>query len=508
VSAEEQVARIGRNTLFNGVRSVIGAAIAFATSVVVARGLGPTELGYYTLAVWTALGATIVLSEGLSVTIVKSVSQHDLRADRPTVLKIVGFGVRTQLAVAFAGAAVLALAAGLLAEAFGIPGGRELFVLAAVWVVFGSFIEVVDAPIFGAERQGLLLPLKTALVAGQLAAAAFVLFVLDAGVTAVLVSQVVVLALSALLHSRVVSRVLGVRSLLRLESRGLDRRRLVRTASVLALSSTVGLVVFKRSEVFILGYFSPSSDVAFYSIAYSMADALQLIVPTALAAAIFPSITRAFAARDHAFARRAYESQLRLTALATAPVAVAGSVLSGQVIDVLYGSAYAEAAVPLAILLWSAGVNRLGQCALGALVGAGYERLLALTVAACAVVDLGLALLLIPTYGVGGAVAAEVSTQILLAVATIAVVWRTTGFGFPSAGVVRILAANVPLLVALLLVADLLENGVLEIVVGLALVLPLYGLGLWVARALTVSEKRYLRERVVSRLNPLARPAG
>ncbi|MBA3374998.1 MAG: oligosaccharide flippase family protein [Actinobacteria bacterium] len=496
MSEGERVGRMGRNALFNAFRSVIGALVAFATSIVIARALGPTQTGVYTLVIWVALATTLIVSEGLALTITKSVAQHNVRTQREAIIRIVAFGIRTQLVVAAIGASALALASGFLADAFNAPGAERLFGLAAFLVFFGALIEMFSAPILGLERHGLLVPLKTVWVIAWLVSVTVVLIVLDAELEALMAVLAVIWLLVTVLHVAVLSRVVTLRRTSAISAG--SRRRIARTAIALSVSSTLGLVVFKRSEVFLLGYFSVPSDVAFYSIAYAMADALQYILPMALAFAIFPNITRAFAARDFEFARRAYEGQLRLTALAIAPVAVAGALLSDPVINILYGRAFGAAALPLAVLLFSAGVNRLGYCAFGALVGSDRERLVVWITAGSAVANLSFGLALIPTFGVAGAAAAEASTQLLFAAASIFVVWRAVGFGFPVAGFLRILAANLPVLLSVGLVVRLVDSDLAKVVVGIAAVAPAYAFGLFVTRALSPWEKRYLRQRFAS----------
>ena len=110
-----------------------------------------------------------------------------------------------------------------------------------------------------------------------------------------------------------------------------------------------------------------------------------------------PALSRALGDRDFEFARRAYEGQLRLTMLAITPVAVGGAVLSSSFIHVFYGSAFGEAALPLSVLLFSAGMSTLALCGTWVLVGSDRERLVALLYAVCAVVNLGLGFALIPS---------------------------------------------------------------------------------------------------------------
>jgi len=494
MSDKARVRRIGRNAGFNVVRSIIGVVVAFATGIVIARNLGPTQTGIYALAVWVAVATTIVFSDGLTHAITKYVAQYDVRTQREEIGRIVRFGIRAQLVVAVIGACALALASGLLADAFNTPDAQSLFAIAALLVVSGALIQTFSAPINALERQGLLLPLKTIWVIAHLLVTAVVLVILDAGLDALLIAQVVVWVLLAGLHFAVLSRVVSIRATTAISPS--SRRRIIRTATALTVSGTLGLVVLTRSEVFMLAYFSSASDVAFYSIAYAMSDALQLVLPAALIFAVSPSISRAFADGDLQFARRAYEGQLRLTALAVTPIAVAGAVLASPVINIFYGSDFGPAAVPLAVLLFAAGAKSLNFCAIWVLVASDRERLVLWITAGGAVANLSLGLVLIPRFGVAGAAVSEALTQFLLTTASILVVWRAVGFVFPTAGFLRIFAANVPVLVAVGLVAKIVDGELMTVVVGIAAVVPAYALSLWITGALSPFEKQYLRERL------------
>ena len=490
MSTSERAGRVGRNTGFNMVRSVVTTAVAFVSGVVVARGLGPADAGIWALVIWIALATSVVVGHGLALTLTKLVAQQDADTGSTEIGSIVAFGIKLQVLLAALGASALALAAGILADAFQIPGSEELFVLAAFMVAGQAFIDLSSAPINALERQGLLLPLKTILVVAQLAASAFVLFVVDAGLTALVLAQVVIVGLVAMLHFAVLRRVVTFRG--RSSVSPAMRRRIVRSTLSLTVSTTLGLVVTTRLSVVLLGYFATSEDVAFYSIAYSIADALQLIVPTALAFAVMPTISRALWDRDLGFARRAYEGQLRLTMLAITPVAVGGAVLSSAFIHVFYGSAFGEAALPLSVLLFSAGMKTLALCATWMLVGSDRERLVLLIYALCAAVNLGLGFALIPSAGVAGALFAETATQLLFMTASFVLVWKSVGFGIPAGGFLRIAVASVPVLVTSILALELVDGDVKTLVLGILFAPAAYALGLRFSGALSAFEKEYL----------------
>ena len=220
-----------------------------------------------------------------------------------------------------------------------------------------------------------------------LVAAIATLFVFDAGIEALIVVQVVTWILTAVLHYYVLTRLVSPRRAARLSK---ARSRQIRASAIALTASSTRPGRLQALRGLILGYFTTPADVAFYSIAYSMSEALQQVVPMALAFAMMPNISRAIAARDFSFARRAYEGQLRLTAVVALPVAVTGAVLSTQVIDVFYGSDFDQAAWPLSVLLFTAAISSMGNSALWILVSSDRERVVVWLTAAAAAVSVSL----------------------------------------------------------------------------------------------------------------------
>ena len=69
---------------------------------------------------------------------------------------------------------------------------------------------------------------------------------------------------------------------------------------------------------------------------------------------------------------------------------------------------------------------------------------------------------------------------------------------FPTVGLLRILVANVPVLIAVGLVAKIVTSDFVTLVLGIAAVAPAYALGLWATHALSPFEKEYVRGRLAS----------
>lgn len=184
------------------------------------------------------------------------------------------------------------------------------------------------------------------------------------------------------------------------------------------LTMALGMVVWDRSEYFLLKYrCSDISQIAFYSVAFSMANRLLL------SSAIFGSATGAtiFAqfGRDESKLPRLVSSTFRYLAMSSIPIHTLFTALAIPVLLVLYGDSYAgaEAVVVIAPLLcmskaFYTPVQNLLQ---------SFEKqraIIAVTIFA-GVIDMGLAWVLIPTRGAVGACIANGVAQFV----AVAMLW-------------------------------------------------------------------------------------
>jgi len=480
--------RIAQNTLYNVGTGVVSSAALFLTSVVIARVLGPSDTGVYALVNYTIFGVTTLAATGLAFSVSKFVAQYDDDSSHDVVRAVAGFGQRVGLAVAVGLALLLAALSSPIAAAFDQPGSGELFVLAAVVAVPSAMTRMVAAPLQGLQRQAVFLPL--ALVQGVLILLG-TLAVLGAGggLASLLLVQLAVGVVVLALHY------LALRPALPGPSRGslgtALRSRVASYGAAVTGMSVLDLIVWQRSEVVFLGIFRDSSEVAFYSIAFALAEALQQIVPSAVGNALFPNLSRAFEVGDRRFLERAYHDSIRFLVLVTTPVAVAGSVLAAPAVGLVYGEAFLPAAVAVQILLFSAGAHRVGLAFSSLLYAADRERLMLATTVGWAALNVGLAVTLIPPFGVLGAVLANAITQLIAIAAGPLIVRRTLALRFPTGDFLRVALPAVPMGLVVW-AASSLGSDLVGLVLGGLVAAPSYLVGLLLSGALREEERRAL----------------
>ena len=165
-------------------RSVVTAAVAFATGVVVARGLGPADTGIYALVVWIALATTIVFAHGLALTLNNLVAQKDVETESGEIAGSSRSGSSSRCSWQRSVRRRSCWHRVCSPMRSRRPDRQELFALIALFVAAQALMDLFSAPINALERQGLLVPLKTIWVVAHLVASMFVLYVVDWGLTA------------------------------------------------------------------------------------------------------------------------------------------------------------------------------------------------------------------------------------------------------------------------------------------------------------------------------------
>jgi O-antigen/teichoic acid export membrane protein len=448
---------VARGFLALGLGEAASRLIGFAATVFAARTLGAELFGAIAFAAAVVLYANRVVDGGFELGLgVREIAADPafLPAAAPTVLT-----VRTLLALALAGGVSLG---GLLL--LPEPDGAVLALQSLTLFAVGMGTRWIH---LGFRRTALA---AAATTAGQLLMAA-VVFALVRGpgdVAAVPAAQALGDLAAAALLLLALRRIAGP---LRVAIDWSVVRRLLGRAWHLVASALLGIAIF-TAGILLLRAFSGAAAAGYYAASYTLVTFL-LNVGAMYNLSLLPSLTSLAAdpARQHAL----YQAAVAHVFAASLPVAVGGSMLAGPIVTTVFGSGYAPAALPLALLVWSLPLNLARDVPLMALMSAGRERLVLRVTLFSAVLSAALGLALVPRFGLAGAawstLAAE-SARVGLAVGYA----RSAGFpGFELKRLARPLAAG------LVMAAGLLGFGRSSLWADVPLGVLLYATGLLVS---------------------------
>ena len=354
-------------------RLLFGAAVLLQ-NVVLARLLGPQDLGSFILVQSIILPAAIFAAFGLDLLAVR-----ELRDPRDAENRVspVSFLARGTALIAVAASVVSLALAAVLTAACGVAASMECGLAttgpAVLWplIALSAFQLLAGAVLRALGRMGAASFLTGVLSTTLLLCAIGLAYALrlDLGLWDVLVMQILALAAAAALS------VLFLRGIDAIGRGGpASLAQLARSGPALMTTQVLALLV-SQSDVWVLGAVVPPEAVAQYGLAARLAQFVSL--PHIVLGGVLPPLMSWHLSEGR---HREIEGLVRAsTAAAAAPSVLLGAVfvlLGGGILEVAFGPFYRAAALTLAILAVGNVVNvACGPCS-QLLIMSGHQRAL------------------------------------------------------------------------------------------------------------------------------------
>jgi polysaccharide transporter, PST family len=185
-------------------------------------------------------------------------------------------------------------------------------------------------------------------------------------------------------------------------------KNLLRESWSLILSGFTIMIYMKIDQI-MLGEMIGDQAVGLYSAATRISE-VWYFIPTAISSSLSPSIYVAKDESESSYSQK-MSKLMRLMVAISIAIALPMSFLSGNIINILFGSSYAEAAEILKIHIWASLFVFMGVATSPWFVAEGLTHLSFRRTFMGAVTNCILNLLLIPKYGGVGAAVATVISQ-------------------------------------------------------------------------------------------------
>ena len=190
-----------------------------------------------------------------------------------------------------------------------------------------------------------------------------------------------------------------------------DLVRLIFPAGALLVIDLMSQIQLRSGSV-ILRHTRDLTEVGLYTAPARLLEGFAL-VPTAISVALLPRLVAAH--RDHpASAAAEVRLSLRFTAALGAGILVALGPWASEIIELLFGAAYAASASALRLLLVVQLLMMLNAVLRAALIATGSERAYAALMALAGGIGVAAALLVTPRWGAGGAAASALAGELVL----------------------------------------------------------------------------------------------
>ncbi len=381
---------------------------SFVLTILIARHLGPERYGVYTFAIWIGYLVVGFANIGIKNAIIKFIAETHSRDVAGEAAAVWGKLRKMQLVSLLITLVIFALLVPLvfaprIAPAYQLALWFALLGSAAkaLHIFYMSFAKGIERFKAIAMVSLWVTPINVALVAiGVATGQDIVTFAAIYAVVSVLNIGLMVFVLRQDLR-------LGQPTPLRPTL----NQRINRHVIYMSLLALVSYLAMHRLEVFFLSIYASTEDIGFFNLAYSLAAWAPNLLPGLLDFLLLPLMAKTFAAAPDRLAAR-LEASVRYKLILSMPIALIGAYYAPTIIDVLYGADYLPAVLPLQLFMLLVISNAFGGPATAYLVASDHQKITLYLSLGAAILNIALDLLLIPKFGLAGAVFATLLSML------------------------------------------------------------------------------------------------
>jgi O-antigen/teichoic acid export membrane protein len=401
----------GSATVFVGMAAAT--VLTLVANAILARLLGHGQLGSYFLVFSMVTLGTTIAQMGLDRTVVRLVASSRGIGQRGRALEAIGLIFRIGALVSLGVAALVALGGGrfLAIHVYHSTAVAGVTGLAACWIVVNALLSLTAETFRGMQRFGRATLFSGLAVDVALVVAFGALYLrgahpsLATAVTVSTAATAATLAIGLLMLRRPVLRMRGGRGMA-------DTAEIVGSSLPLLITSLASFLVGTGVDLWVVGHFRPTPDVALYGAASRLV--FFVATPLIIVSQVVPPIIAELHARgERAQLERALRTVATIAGFPAAIVLIAFVAAGPWIMGTVYGGFFRQGATVLAILSCA----RLMAVVTGSsgvtLTMTGHQRTMMTITVATGVCSLAAEVLLAPRYGITGVAAATCAAQIV-----------------------------------------------------------------------------------------------
>jgi len=382
------VARVGRMML------------GIASSVIVVRSLGAHDYGVLSLIRNIMMFAIILASGGMGQTLLKFLPTFRVESNTGGVVALIKKAVRICLVLWITLAGTVYLGRGRIETIFPYDGLEMLLAAAVALMVFELFFTLLSRileSVYDTKILSVAVLVTHAVYIGGLIVSTSAQWGVLGVIGAAAAGNAAGLLIVWIRVAKRFALEAGTRS-----GVPLTNTRMARFSIPFVAVGLLNLIVWRQSETMFLAHFRTAEETGFFDLAYKLPQMLLEFVP----GAVWPLVLAGFSetyARNADNIRIAIDRYYRMLFLLCAPICMTGIVLGGRLIPIVYSDAMLPAALPAQLFFAIFTFSFLGTPLSMTLYVLEKPHVNLIVYLCMAVINVGLDLLLIPKYGVVGA---------------------------------------------------------------------------------------------------------
>jgi len=424
------------NVFWHSLNLIVSYGIAFVTSIVVARSLGPRGAGIVSYLTWLTDTGALLTGLGYVRALERFLSER-LGGGRPDLLSPVLWQCFTAI---FRVSLFTGVLCALIASWSLSPKGEwhpGYFLIVPVLVIGGALWVATQA-----ASRGLydFRSLSAAVMVRALGQLLLWYILLNLGVS--LLWLFIVHGCLTAVTLLYVGSGNGMWRAMRGPRRDPDQsQRIFEYAMRVSLVVIADVIVWQRSELFFLARYADTSSMAFFSIAAGFSMVITRL-PQGITAVLFPVFARRRGQGRSGEAKALFVMSTRWICAVSVPLAVLAHSFVEPAVLFMYGQSFSDVAPLAKILVWSAAVAPMGSPAASYLYTADKERFFVLLAPISIVINVALAWVLCWRLGALGAAWANMLSQLFVTSTTLGYLWLKEKLSLPIVDLLRISALS------------------------------------------------------------------
>lgn len=374
-------------------------ALGLISSILVVRSLGETNYGVLSLMRTVLILVVSIGGMGLGQGILRFLPELRVREDARGVRRLVSRVVLIQSAAWLVLLGASYLLAGWFEGLFAISGVATLLVLTVALAIFELWFVLLTL-ILSAHYDTKLLGLANLALHTVFIAVLLVVLPRGWGVKGVLIAGAAGNMVASLIVMSRVGKLLSVANAK--PGIGLARSRVIRFSLPFAVISVLNMIVWRQSETFFLAHYWGPEKTGFFDLAYRIPQMVLEFIPGTIWPLVMAGFSEAYT-KNTANLRVAIHRYYKMLFLVSTPICVFGAVIASSFVSVVYGDVMEQSGFPMQLFFAIFTMSFFGSPLSMALYVLEKTHVNLLIYLGLAIVNIGLDVLLIPRWGLVGA---------------------------------------------------------------------------------------------------------
>lgn len=413
----ESTQKITRDTFFNIIHIFLKIVTGLILSVLITRFLDPKDFGCYTLLLSIMTTAALVINLGFPNTVVKYVSEYRGRKDSHSINGIIGYCLSLELKFGLFIISLLVLLIPLWKRVFPLNINEILVCSAGVLPL--AFITIMSSIARGLRKFDLLGLVSFITLLSSLSFSSVVLLI-GLKVKTLLVCVIFSNLIGLFMFYIFLRKDVGFRLMGNVD--GEIKKKVGEYNKYLTAIVFIDFVILQNAEVLFLATFRTTQEVAYYSLAFTLANGI-MIIPQAYTTVLFPVFSGIFG-RGQEGLDSLYVLAMKRVTVVVLPILVVAFFFAKPIFSVMYPASYIESSLLFQILIVSSSISAVCGVGSSALYAAERQAAIFKLVIAMGAVNIVLDLALIPNFGAKGASIAHLLSQASASIITMIIFYR------------------------------------------------------------------------------------